>query len=415
MLPQVSLRLDVLLQADVLGLGPIRLDVSSFLPVLEHHLHVAPADALALTHQVCLLACEDLGQQVEQILRSAFLDHRHGFLLSLDGPAEELHLAPHVVAERPADKVLHRLVPLLAVSHVQDARLEERYYVGTEAQVLVHPTFGQAGKVGTLLYQFTGQRACLLAFYRSACPVQAVDVRTQLLVEVGIVRAVYGHLRADGPFGDGAEVDTADGAVGQYTAEVGLPLLNGGRGIPVEADAHPLAHTPRTDACLSVHIARVERQAHDLEMRLAPCRGFQGIELVYLVHLRVQETLLRIGQSLYECGISHVRIYLLNYQSFGTLSLVLVRPLCLHLLLPSLLALQVVAVACADVGQDAVDGVGDAVLPCPRARHQHVHQRSLVLHVVDVAEGGPPQVRGQCREHRMRHRRLINVRRLAHQ
>ena len=38
-----------------------------------------------------------------------------------------------------------------------------------------------------------------------------------------------------------------------------------------------------------------------------------------------------------------------------------------------------------------------------------------MLHIVNVAEVGFPQVRSQCRKDRMRHRRLINLRSLAHQ
>ena len=133
--------------------------------------------------------------------------------------------------------------------------------------------------------------------------------------------------------------------------------MNGGRCIPVEADAHTLTHAPRTHTRLTVDIPRVECEAHDLEVRLAPCRCLERIELVYFVHLRVKKSFFGIGQSLYERGISHVRINLLNDQSFGTLALVLVCSLGLHLLLPFLFPLEVLLIPLTDIFQDMVNRV----------------------------------------------------------
>ena len=121
-------------------------------------------------------------------------------------------------------------------------------------------------------------------------------------------------------------------------------------------------------------------------MRLAPCRCLERIELVYFSHLRVKKSFFGIGQSLYERGVSHVRINLLNNQTFGTLTLVLVRPLALHLLLPFLFALEIVTVPLADVLQDMVDRFADAVLPRTRTRHEAAHQGGFMLYIIYIAE-----------------------------
>ena len=299
--------------------------------------------------------------------------------------------------------------------HVEHHGLEEGNHVATEREILIHAALRQTGKVGTLLAELLGQGSGLPALHPSACLVQSLDVGTQLLLERGIVCAVHGHLRPYLLPWNGAEVDAADGAVGQHLAEVSLPLADGGRCVPVEADAHPLRHRARAHTRLSVYIARVERQAHDLEMRLLVGIRLERIKLVYLIHLRVKNSSFRIGQTLNKGGIRHVGIYLLDDEPFGTAPLVLVRSLGLHLLLPLLLALHVLAVTQTDILQDVSDGVADAILPSPRLAHQAVHQRGFVVHIVDVAEGGLPQVRPECRKDGMRYGRLINLRRAAHE
>ena len=241
--------------------------------------------------------------------------------------------------ERPADEVFHRAVPLLAVSHIEDAGLQIGNDIGTERKVLIHTAFRQAGKVGTLLDQLLGELTSRTAVDVSAGTVQPVDVRTELLVEGGIVGTIDGHLGADGTLGDGAEVDARDGAVGQHTVEVRLAFLDGGRGIPVEADAHALTDRAGADTGLPIDIAGVEGEAHNLEVGLRAGRGLERIKLVYLIHLCVKKSALCIGQSLYEGGVRHIGINLLDDQSFGSVALVLVGSLRLHFLLPLPLAL----------------------------------------------------------------------------
>ena len=118
---------------------------------------------------------------------------------------------------------------------------------------------------------------------------------------------------------------------------------------------------------------------------------------------------------MHEGGIRHVGVNLLDDKPFGSVSLVLVRPLRLHLALPLALTAQVVEVAPANVGHDAVDGFGDAILPCSRSRHEHVHERCLVLHVVDIPEARLPEVCPKCGEYGMRHGRFVKRGRFANE
>ena len=80
--------------------GSVLLYIASFLPIGEHQAYIILTDSLVGTHQLCFLAGEDFGQQVEQVLGSlAFEGFRVGLFLMTDGIAEELHLAPEVVLQ----------------------------------------------------------------------------------------------------------------------------------------------------------------------------------------------------------------------------------------------------------------------------------------------------------------------------
>ena len=236
-----------------------------------------------------------------------------------------------------------------------------------------------------------------------------IDVSCQLVVEFLIIRTIYRHGCPNFPFGDGTEVDSRNRAIRKHTSEVRLPLLNGGRGIPIEADAHPFGDRTGTHTCLSIYIPRVECQAHDLELRLAVGRGFECIKLVNLIHLGIQKFPVSIRQALYQSCVSCIRINFLNYQSFRSLALVLVGTHRLHLLLPCFLAKHILLISSTNVRQDSVNRLGNAILTRTRTRHQHVHECRLVMHIVDVSEGGAPQVRPQSGEYRMCHRRFVNI------
>lgn len=85
-------------------------------------------------------AGELVGQQLQEVAWAGFvgLGRRQGHGLP-DGLAEELHLAPQVILQRPAHEVLQRLVPRAALRHVEHARLQVGDDVGAEGEVLVHP------------------------------------------------------------------------------------------------------------------------------------------------------------------------------------------------------------------------------------------------------------------------------------
>ena len=72
---QVVLRLDVALSVYLVAchLLAIRLDVSAPFPVAEHQRQRAASYPHTLAHGSGLLAGEDLGQQVEQVLRASVL------------------------------------------------------------------------------------------------------------------------------------------------------------------------------------------------------------------------------------------------------------------------------------------------------------------------------------------------------
>ena len=191
--------------------------------------------------------------------------------------------------------------------------------------------------------------------------------------------------------------------------EVALPLLDGGGGVPVEADGYFLGHAHRPYAGLSIAVSGVEGKAHDLKLLSAVARTAQSIELVYFVQLCVEEVAVRLGGAHHESGVGHVGVNLLDDQPFGTRTLILVGTFRVHLVLPLALALQVVFVAAAHVGHDAVDGFGDAILARAGACHEHVHQGGFVLHIVDVAEAYPPQMGGKRGKDGVRHGRTVEV------
>ena len=120
MLLQVFFRLDIALVAEFgwRHLFAIDFYVSTTLPVAQHLSQGTATHPHPLAQVVRFLAGKHLGQLVEQVLRAPCALGVSPFLLLLDGLAKELHLAPQVVIERPPHKVLHGLVPLLAVCHV---------------------------------------------------------------------------------------------------------------------------------------------------------------------------------------------------------------------------------------------------------------------------------------------------------
>ena len=147
----------------------------------------------------------------------------------------------------------------------------------------------------------------------------------------------------------------------------------------------------------------------------APSTSAQGVELVNLVQLRVEEVPVGLSHAHHEGRVRHVRVNLLDDQAFGSLALVLVRSFRSHLVLPLPLTSEVVLVAAADVGHDAVDGFRNTVLARACACHEDIHQRGFVLHVVDVFKPYAMQVCAQRGEDGMRYGGFIDIGRAAHE
>ena len=142
MLSQIFLRLDEALSVGLcaLHLLTINLNVPPLLPVVQHLCERIVAYAYALSQGVRLVTREDFRQEVEQVLWSFGMHPFFRFLLRGNGIAEELHLAPQVILQGPSHEVLQRLVPLLAIRHIEHHRLQKGYHVATEGKVLVHTT-----------------------------------------------------------------------------------------------------------------------------------------------------------------------------------------------------------------------------------------------------------------------------------
>ena len=216
----------------------------------------------------------------------------------------------------------------------------------------------------------------LRAVHEAACLHQAVDVGLQFLVEGSVVGAVDGHRRTARPALDGGEADAAHGAVGHHAAEVVAALLRGAAGVPVEAHFHRLRDALHAHAVLAV-VAQVEGQLHDAEVLVG--LALEGVEEVQLVHLGVEEVVLRLLHAQYEGRVGHVDVHLLYHQALGSLPLVLVRAFAVALVLPQPLPFSLLRVAQAYVGHDVVDGLRDALLAASGGCAEDVHQGGLVL------------------------------------
>ena len=111
----------------------------------------------------------------------------------------------------------------------------------------------------------------------------------------------------------------------------------------------------------------------------------------------------------HQSGLGHIGIDDLYHQSFRPYHLVFVGAFLLTVLLPLILPALVLLVAPLDVGHDVGDRLVDATLARTRRRHQTVHQRRLVIHIVGIGEAHAAEMRTQRRKHRMGHRWLIHI------
>lgn len=119
---------------------------------------------------------------------------------------------------------------------------------------------------------------------------------------------------------------------------------------------------------------------------------------------------LSLSRAHNEGRVGHIGVNLLYDEVFRALALILVSALACHLFFPFLLPLQVLTVALSDVLHNHVDRHLHTVLACARTRQQTAHQGSLVLHIVNILEGGLAEVCGKWREDGVCHGRLVYVR-----
>ena len=171
---------------------------------------VACAESLLKAHALGVLQREFIGQQFQQVARPAGADAAAFAVVgALDVFAEKLHLAPQVVVQAPAHKLLNALLPLHAVGHVEHTGFQPGDDAGTVREIPVGLVLTEAGKVGALALQLADEPEGLRAVDGAACAHQGVDVGLERLVEGGVVSAVDGLFASDFLGRDGAASNPA--------------------------------------------------------------------------------------------------------------------------------------------------------------------------------------------------------------
>ena len=183
-------------------------------PTLGFHIYIAYAVVLNLRavaplakgcHSVCRLPLqyphsavvvdgEGVGQQVVEAHHA--LAERLVLLVQflLEDDSEVLHLAPKVVAERPADVVADVLRPSASVQDVEHHALAEGYDAGSAREQLVALGVVLQSYVLALHYQLLNERVELLALDEPVCPVEQVDEGLEVGVELVVVDAILGYV-----------------------------------------------------------------------------------------------------------------------------------------------------------------------------------------------------------------------------
>ena len=113
---------EVFLGLDILSCGGILLDVSSRSPGIDE-LHEVPFLALCAIYGLQVLTRESVSEEVKHVLRSVddrpfLLGEELSHLLS-----EEVQLQPHVILHRPSAEFSYRLVPMIALSDIEELGL----------------------------------------------------------------------------------------------------------------------------------------------------------------------------------------------------------------------------------------------------------------------------------------------------
>ena len=180
---------------------------------------------------------------------------------------------------------------------------------------------------------------------------------------------------------------------------------------------YPFVHRTGHGAGLPEGVTGVKGEAHDSPFSaslLALSAILDGIPLVNLVHVGVEEMALGIIHSLHEGCRSHVRIHFLHHQVGRTLRLILVRTHRIHLQLPLFLSLQVHLIPLADIGHDVINRSIHAALSCTCGGHEHVHQCCFVFYTIYILEAYLIEVGGKRWEYGMSHGWLVDVRGTTH-
>ena len=136
--------------------------------------------------------------------------------------------------------------------------------------------------------------------------------------------------------------------------------------------------------------------------------ALQGIKEVQLVHLGIEKVVLRLLHAEHEGRVGHIDVHLLNHQSLGALTAVLVGTLAVALILPFALTFTLLLIALPDIRHNSVNRLAHRFLSAARRGTEYLHQRSLVLYVVDISEPGFEQMRSQRREDGLRNGRAID-------
>ena len=93
-------------------------------PLREHVAGASGVHAIGLPDDVGIVYVKFIGQQLQQVTGTTFLSV-FGFLVGcLNGRAEELHLAPQIVFQRPAHEILDFLRPSVVVADVEHTTLQ---------------------------------------------------------------------------------------------------------------------------------------------------------------------------------------------------------------------------------------------------------------------------------------------------
>lgn len=183
------------------GVLVISEDVLPAQPDVDHLARAALVGGhpLLASDGLCVADGEVAGQQLEQVAWPTVLLGICDLIGFLNVVAKELHLAPEVVAQGPADEVGVGLGPSPSLRDIEQAGLQVGNDVGTERQVLEDTALRLDGVVLVLLVELLRQPVDGRTVDEPRGTVEVVDERLELGIERLVVAAIDRHGRADGP------------------------------------------------------------------------------------------------------------------------------------------------------------------------------------------------------------------------